>query len=73
MKRPNNLAALRRLELTMTALTQLIEHSKFKAPGSHEDRIGTLLCKAQLKAEGSRFDGATQIAMTTNLIDLLKV
>ena len=32
MKRPNNLTALRRLELTMTVLTQLIEHSKFEAP-----------------------------------------
>jgi hypothetical protein len=73
MIRPNNLGALRRLELTMGTLTQLIEHSKFEAPGSHEDRIGNLLCKAQLKAEGSRFDGATQIAITTGLIDLLKV
>ena len=53
MIRPNNLAALRRLELTMGTLTQLIEHSKFEAPGSHEDRIGILLCKAQLKAEAS--------------------
>jgi hypothetical protein len=48
----------------------IYELGKYESPGSREDEFAIKFCRAQYKIKGSRFGGATQIAVSSALISL---
>jgi hypothetical protein len=70
-QRPSNLCEVRNQEIMIRTQIQIYELGKFESPGSREDEFAVKYCRAQAKMEGTRFTGATQIAVTGSLINYL--
>jgi hypothetical protein len=70
-QRPSNLCEVRNQEIMIRTQIHIYELGKFEYPGSLEDEFAVKYCRAQAKMEGTRFTGATQIAVTGSLIGCL--
>ncbi len=59
------------MELTLKKQTKIYEFRKFEMQESREDEIAVSLCKAQMKAIGTKLQYEDQMVVSAAMIDMI--